>query len=85
MRSLSVASPFSDGNGRTARLLMNLILMRGGYPPIIIHSDNRPDYIDSLEHAQLSTDKTRFVNFLLSRLDHSLDESLKFLHPATPN
>uniref|UniRef100_A0A336KTT5 Protein adenylyltransferase Fic n=1 Tax=Culicoides sonorensis TaxID=179676 RepID=A0A336KTT5_CULSO len=33
--------PFTDGNGRTSRLLMNLILMRNGYPPIIIQKQQR--------------------------------------------
>lgn len=33
--------PFTDGNGRTSRLLMNLILMRNGYPPIIIQKRER--------------------------------------------
>ncbi len=70
--------PFSDGNGRTARLLMNLKLMRGGYPPIIIHPEHRPDYIDSLEKAQLSGDNTDFRYFLLDRLESSLDEYLGF-------
>lgn len=70
--------PFSDGNGRTARLLMNLTLMRGGYPPIIIHPENRPDYIDSLEKAQLSGDKADFRLFLLARLENSLDEYAEF-------
>lgn len=70
--------PFSDGNGRTARLLMNLELMRGGYPPIIIHPEHRPDYIDSLEKAQLTGDSTDFKNFLLERLESSLDEYLGF-------
>lgn len=70
--------PFSDGNGRTARLLMNLILMGGGYPPIIIQPEHRPDYIDSLEQAQLSGDSTDFVVLLLNRLDSSLGEYLNF-------
>ena len=34
--------PFADGNGRTARLLMNLVPLRGGYPPIVVGPDHRP-------------------------------------------
>jgi Fic family protein len=41
--------PFSDGNGRTARLLMNAILWRGGYPPAIVEPADRAAYIDTLE------------------------------------
>jgi len=33
--------PFNDGNGRTARLLMNLILIRAGYPPIAVRPEDR--------------------------------------------
>ncbi len=41
--------PFSDGNGRTARLLMNAVLWRGGYPPAIVEPADRTAYIDTLE------------------------------------
>jgi Fic family protein len=41
--------PFSDGNGRTARLLMNAVLWRGGYPPAIVEPADRAAYIDTLE------------------------------------
>lgn len=33
--------PFADGNGRTSRLIMNLILLRAGYPPVIIYKEDR--------------------------------------------
>ena len=41
--------PFSDGNGRTARLLMNAVLWRGFYPPAIVEPADRAAYIDTLE------------------------------------
>ena len=71
--------PFSDGNGRTARLLMNLLLMRASYPPIVIPPEDRPDYIDSLEQAQLTDDKTDYQRFMLTKLNHALDKYLEFL------
>jgi Fic family protein len=43
--------PFDDGNGRMARILMNLILMRAGFPPIVIKLQNREPYIAALRRA----------------------------------
>ncbi len=40
--------PFSDGNGRAGRMLMNYILMSAGYPPFIIYKKTRLDYLDAL-------------------------------------
>lgn len=51
--------PFIDGNGRTARLMMNLILLKHGYPITIISSENkaRAEYYRTLEMAQISDNK----------------------------
>lgn len=43
--------PFIDGNGRTARLLMNVDLMKSGYPPAVIPSEQRVAYDDALDQA----------------------------------
>src|SRR5574343_403693 len=43
--------PFFDGNGRTVRLAMNLILMRAGFPPAIILKNDRKKYYDALNQA----------------------------------
>ncbi len=40
--------PFADGNGRTARLLMNLLLVREGYPPVAVRPEDRKMYLDTL-------------------------------------
>lgn len=43
--------PFFDGNGRTGRMLANLILLQKGYPPLIIRKRNRKRYLDTLSKA----------------------------------
>ncbi|MEZ5059240.1 MAG: Fic family protein [Saprospiraceae bacterium] len=43
--------PFDDGNGRTARILMNFILMQNGYPPVIIKTEDKENYFATLEQA----------------------------------
>lgn len=62
-------NPFDDGNGRTSRLLMNLILLRHGYPAIAVRPEDRPAYITALEHG----DFDGFVGLLLHRIDDALD------------
>lgn len=43
--------PFMDGNGRTGRMLMNFILLKHNYPPIIIRKKNRTEYLNKLNKA----------------------------------
>lgn len=45
--------PFFDGNGRIARLVSNIPVLKSGYPPILIPSEKRKEYIDILVHYQL--------------------------------
>ena len=65
--------PFIDGNGRVARLLMNLVLMRFGVPIAIITREDRMRYYDALEEAQCS-DLSGFVALLCECIHESLEE-----------
>jgi Fic family protein len=71
--------PFTDGNGRTARLLMNLLLIRAGYPPIAIRPVDRKTYLDALEHGSLQGDLHPFLTVVNQRLDDTLEEYLTIL------
>ncbi len=78
--------PFVDGNGRTARLLMNLILLMSGYPAAIIRKRDRLIYISSLEKAQLGPlddSKEDYLKIISSAVDRSLNIYLKALKGET--
>lgn len=70
--------PFVDGNGRTARLLMNLILMTDGYPPAIIKAEpqRRIAYLDALEAASVQGDLGPFEYVVAEAVDEGLDRYL---------
>jgi Fic family protein len=74
--------PFNDGNGRTARLLMNLVLIRAGYPPVAVRPEDRLDYIRSLQRAQSGQGIESFARLLYQRLDATLDEYLNVLQAS---
>lgn len=65
--------PFIDGNGRTARLLMNFILMCHGYPPAIIRKSERGKYLDALEKAQTGGSGVDYQQLIYQAVDRSLD------------
>ncbi|MCK6440366.1 MAG: Fic family protein [Planctomycetes bacterium] len=69
--------PFVDGNGRAARLLMNLLLLQRGYPPAIIPKKDRLAYIGALEKAQLGGAKDDYERIVYKAVDRSLDIYLK--------
>jgi len=73
--------PFVDGNGRTARLLMNLLLMQAGFPSAIIRKEDRSIYINSLEKGQTKNDMNDYYIVMLEAVDRSLDIYLEAVDP----
>lgn len=71
--------PFTDGNGRTSRLIMNTLLMQHNLPPILIDPTVRQRYFDVVEHCQLKGDDVPYRIFMLEQLDKSLSNSVKRL------
>jgi len=72
--------PFDDGNGRMARLLMNLILMQHGYPVAVVPVKKRKEYIATLETADASGEIADFVNFIGSCVADTIKMTIKAAH-----
>jgi Fic family protein len=73
--NLVAIHPFSDGNGRTARLMMNYLLMRNEYPPALIEVTRRGDYlaaIDDANHGRVGS----FASVIVRGVERSLDALL---------
>lgn len=67
--------PFVDGNGRTSRLLMNLVLMQARYPPITIRKEQRAEYYSALDTAN-EGDVRPFIRFIAKCTEMTLDTLL---------
>jgi len=77
-RELVTIHPFIDGNGRAARLLMNLALLQAGYPVAIIPPILRREYLDTLNKTHKG-DNRPFINFIAGVCYESAKEYLRLL------
>lgn len=75
--------PFKDGNGRVARLLMNLALIQDGYLPVIVPPILRQDYVSLLERAH--REDGDFVKFIAEREYESQKEILRLFEVPFPS
>ncbi len=73
--------PFFDGNGRVARIIMNLLLMQRGFPLTIILKNDRKKYYNVLSRADVG-DYVPLVRFIAQSVERSLDIYLKTLTPV---
>jgi Fic family protein len=63
--------PFDDGNGRVARVLMNLLLMKSGYLPVVVKNELREEYYRALMKAD-DGEISDFINLITREEENSL-------------
>jgi hypothetical protein len=66
--------PFEDGNGRVARLIANLVLLRNGWPPMTIQRAKRDEYLDALMESDWGGDISLLFELFLGEIDTTLAE-----------
>ncbi|MBQ0010411.1 MAG: Fic family protein [Ruminococcus sp.] len=71
--------PFIDGNGRTGRLILNLDLIRSGYPPINVKFTDRKRYYDAFDTYYRDGDAGAMIDLISEYVDARLDEYLTIL------
>lgn len=74
--------PFFDGNGRTARIVMNIFLMQAGYPLVIVLKNDRKKYYSVLDKADKG-DYIPLVRFVAQNVERSLNIYLQIVTPKT--
>lgn len=73
--------PFDDGNGRGARILMNLILLRGGFPPAVLPVTERQDYVEALKDADRGSIRP-FVDFVVAHTRETMQSMIEDFEKA---
>ena len=79
--------PFVDGNGLTARLLMNFQLFRNDYFPLVIHPKKRSEYLDCLEGVSQNNEKDKYYSFMFGEMEDTfhfcMDEMIRSPRTST--
>lgn len=75
--------PFTDGNGRTARLLMNALLLKYGYAPIIVRPTDRKKYLSAIENYQTKDDAETYTKLMLRLLNRSIKFAINMYDTET--
>ena len=68
---------FDDGNGRMARLMMNMILIKHGYTVSLIRQESRDEYLGQLEQADKTEDLTQFISYIANSCNYALNLHLR--------
>ena len=76
--------PFIDGNGRTARLIMNLALIQKGYQPVIVPMIYKQEYNTNIRLYQSKGNSQPFVDFIAEQEFEAEKEIMRLLHIQTP-
>ena len=71
--------PFIDGNGRTGRLILNLDLIRNGYPPINVKFSHRKRYYDAFDAFYRDNNSKPMIDIIAEYVDKCLDEYFELL------
>ena len=68
--------PFVDGNGRSARLLQNAIMLKNNKPLIVIRHENKPEYIKAIKKSRAADDLKYFESFISKELENHLNHEI---------
>lgn len=71
--------PFSDGNGRTGRIVMNWMLERAGYPPIALKAANRAAYLTALEDWQVRDEPAALIGLVADQVAEEAEARRAFI------
>lgn len=74
--------PFIDGNGRTGRLILNLDLIRNGYPPINVKFADRKKYYDAFDEYYKNGKANKMIELIAGYVNERLDDYLRVLGTA---